>query len=120
MARGGNRKTLVMVTPIIITIITVDVIAVTTIKHQRRVIGVGYSACGRATLTDLPLFFLLLVDRIRMKNSINRRPKYSGNKFLRTDGSRNIFARARHHHVRQIHEAMFTQKQSIASVKNDN
>jgi len=37
-------------------IIMVDVIIVTIIKH-RRVIGVGYSACGRATLTDLPLFF---------------------------------------------------------------
>lgn len=46
-----------MVTPIIITIITVDVIVVTTIKHGERVIGVT-RACGRATLTDLPPFFL--------------------------------------------------------------
>jgi len=51
------------------------------------------------------LFFLLFVDGIWMKNSINRRPNYSGKKFLRTNGSRNIFVCPRHHHVRQVHEA---------------
>lgn len=37
-----------------------DVIVVTAIKHQRRVIDVCYSASGRVTLTDLSLFFSFL------------------------------------------------------------